>query len=211
MNLPPAYRPNELKGTPLPFIALESVSAVGKSTLTRILTRDLNASSLHTLPTPHNAWSTPINDRLRPLPQLSFYLSGLLHASDEVRTARQLKTVIADRYQSSVIACHAAVHEIPIEHVLKLAEPFLPYVVQPTFTFYLRCSLETLKARLRSKGDIKRDDTDLLTVPGRLKQLLFNFETVAASDPSAVWVDTDGKTPNQLAHEIKHTLERVRA
>ncbi|MFE5029499.1 hypothetical protein ACFRAO_40980 [Streptomyces sp. NPDC056656] len=46
---------------------------------------------------PHNAWSAPVNDRLRPLPQLSFYLSGLLHASDEVRTARQLKTVIADR------------------------------------------------------------------------------------------------------------------
>ncbi|MFE6165863.1 dTMP kinase [Streptomyces sp. NPDC056486] len=210
-DLPVAYRPRTYEGSELPFIVLEGVSGIGKSTLARLLTQQLKAAHLHTLPKPHNDWSKTANDRLAPLPQLAFYLSGLLHAADRVRAARQISPVVADRYQSSVIACHAAVHNIGLEHVRQLAAPFLPYMIRPTVTFYLRCSEETLKARLHTKKDIKQDDRDLFAVPGRLKQLLWNFEAVAAADPSAVWVGTDGKTPDQLAHEIKHALERSRA
>ncbi|WP_425834171.1 thymidylate kinase [Streptomyces fractus] len=206
--LPVDYRPRTHEGTARPFLVLEGISGIGKSTLTRLLTHRMSAEQLHTLPQPHNSWSKVVNDRLAPLPQLAFYLSGLLHAADRVRTARQSSPVIADRYQSSVLACHGAVHHIAIEQVRRLADPFLPYVMQPTITFYLRCSEETLRARLRTKRDIKQDDTDLIAVPGRLKQLLFNFEAIAADDPSAVWIDTDGKTPDQLVRELHlHALE----
>ncbi|MGD6755800.1 thymidylate kinase [Streptomyces sp. BH105] len=211
MSLPPAYAPRTYADTGRPFIALEGPSGMGKSTLERLLTRRLRATSLHTLPLPHNYWSKAVNSRLSPLPQLCFYLSGLLHASDCVRTSRTISPVIADRYQSSVLACHAAVHGIPVEQVRHLAAPFLPYIVQPTHTFYLRCPKETLQARMRTKDDLKQDDTDLLTVPGRLDQVLFNFEAVAAQDPSAIWIDTDGKAPDHVAHEIVQTLERTRA
>ncbi|MGW6479509.1 dTMP kinase [Streptomyces sp. NPDC055059] len=211
MNLPVAYEPRLYDGPEAPFIVLEGVSGIGKSTIARILTHRLAATSLHTLPRPHNDWSKHVNNRLASLPQVAFYLSGLMHASDCVRSSRLASPVIADRYQASVIACHAAVHSIPIEHVRQIAEPFLPYLVQPTVTFYLRCSEETLRARMTTKRDLKQDDIDLFGVPGRLEQLLFNFETIAAGDPSAVWVDTEGKTPDQLVHEIAHTLERSRA
>lgn len=107
-SLPAPYHPAIFEGTPQAFIALESVSGVGKSTLVPLLERIFRATSLHTLPRPHNDWSTSVNSQLAPLPQFCFYLSGLLHAADQVRTARQVSTVIADRYQSSVIACHAA-------------------------------------------------------------------------------------------------------
>ncbi|MCX4834206.1 thymidylate kinase [Streptomyces sp. NBC_01016] len=211
MNLPLAYTPRTYGDTEHPFIALEGPSGMGKSTLENLLTHRLQAMSLHTLPRPHNDWSKAANSHLAPLPQLCFYLSGLLHSSDCVRTARSATPVIADRYQSSVLACHAAAHGIPVEQVRQLAAPFLPYIVQPTHTFYLRCRTETLQARMRTKSDLKQDDTDLLTVPGRLDQVLFNFEAVASQDPSAIWIDTDDKTPDQVAHEILHTLERTRA
>ncbi|WP_234426933.1 dTMP kinase [Streptomyces niger] len=204
--LPIAYQPRSYGGAEQPFIVLEGVSGIGKSTLARLLTQQFQGTALHTLPRPHNDWSKLVNSRLAPLPQLAFYLSGLLHSSDSVRMARQVTPVIADRYQSSVIACHAAVHGIAVEHVRQLTAPFLPYLVQPTATFYLHCSEETLLARLRTKSDIKQDDKDLIEVPGRLKQLWFNFETVAADDPTAVWISTDGKTPDQLVHEIMQTL-----
>ncbi|MFJ5265980.1 dTMP kinase [Streptomyces sp. NPDC088387] len=213
MNLSVAYEPRtyDHHGPDQPFVVLEGVSGIGKSTLARLLTHQLRATSLHTLPRPHSDWSKQINSQLNALPQLCFYLSGLLHASDRVRTAQKVSPVIADRYQSSVLACHAAVHNIPVEQVRQLASPFLPYLVQPTFTFYLLCSEETLRARMRSKPDLKQDDTDLFAVPGRLEQLLVNFEATAAADQSAISVDTEGKTPDQLVHEIVHTLERIRA
>lgn len=211
--LPTAYEPRtyEHDGPDKPFIVLEGVSGIGKSTLAARLTHKLQATSLHTLPRPHNDWSKAINSRLAPLPQLAFYLSGLLYASGRVRTSLKVSPVIADRYASSVLACHAAVNNIGLAQVRQLAAPFLPYLLQPTCTFYLACSEETLRARMRTKQDLKQDDTELFQIDGRLKQLLFNFEATAAEDPSAVWIKTDGKTPDQLVHEIMQSLERVRA
>ncbi|WP_299535349.1 AAA family ATPase [uncultured Streptomyces sp.] len=192
----------ETPGPAPAFIVLEGVSGIGKSTLARTLARRLAASSLHTLPRPHTDWASTINSRLRPLPQFAFYLSGLLHAADAIRECRPLGPVVADRYVSSVIACHAAAHRVPVNDVECLLQPFRGYLVPPTHTFYLRCSEETLRARMETKADLKRDDTDLFTVPGRLGRLLSNFEDVAARDPSAITLDTDDQSPDELADVV---------
>ncbi|MEU1806888.1 hypothetical protein [Streptomyces sp. NPDC019937] len=71
------------------------------------------------------------------LPQLAFYLSGVLHASDSIRHCRIIGPVVADRYVSSVIACHAAVHGVEVETVIALLNPFHSYLEIPTCTFYL--------------------------------------------------------------------------
>lgn len=211
MSLPPAYQPLYDERPRSPFIVLEGVSGIGKSTLTRLLTRRMEATSLHTLPQPHTDWSPAVNTKLRSLPQFAFYLSGVLHASDSVRLTRAIGPVIADRYLSSVIACHAAVHRVDVDHVTRLLEPFRAYLESPTHTFYLRCSEAALRERLAGKPDAKKDDTDLLAIPGRLSQLLENFARVAATDSTAVWVDTDGKTPENLAAWIITHLETERA
>ncbi|MGW6235405.1 AAA family ATPase [Streptomyces sp. NPDC055094] len=211
MSLPSAYQPLYDESPRAPFIVLEGVSGTGKTTLAQLLTRRMGASSLHTLPQPHTDWSPAVNTKLRSLPQFAFYLSGVLHASDSVRLTRVLGPVVADRYLSSVIACHAAVHRVGVDHVTRLLKPFRPYLESPTHTFYLRCSEAALRERLAGKPDAKKDDTDLLAVPGRLPQLLENFATVAATDSTAVWVDTDGKTPENLADWITTYLETERA
>lgn len=204
--LPNPYQPLYFDGERHPFIVLEGVSGIGKSTLAKLLTERLAATSLHTLPTPHTDWSSMVNRRLRPLPQFGFYLSGLLHAADSVRVTRTTNPVVADRYTSSVIACHAAVHDLPVEEVTGLLEPFRGYLEPPTRTYYLRCSETALRERLRVKADTKQDDRDLFEVPGRLAQLLANFEAVQASDPSAVILDTDGKSPEELADLVTEQL-----
>lgn len=207
MNLPAPYRPVYFDGPPSPFIVLEGVSGIGKSTLTQTLTRRLRATPLHTLPAPHTDWSPLVNQRLRALPQFAFYLSGLLHTADAVRVARMVGPVVADRYASSVIACHAAVHDVAVEEVAHLLKPFQPYLEPPTHTFYLHCSEATLRERLASKSDTKQDDRDLLSVPGRLTRLLANFQAVQAADPTAIALDTDGKSPADLADQITTHLE----
>jgi thymidylate kinase len=214
VNLPHAYDPLPNDGQQEPFIVLEGVSGIGKSTLTKLLTERLVGTSLHTLPDPHSGWSGQVNRQLRPLPQFAFYLSGLLHASDAVRQARTVGPVIADRYVSSVIACHAAVNRVDIEDVTRFLAPFRPYLESPHHTFYLRCSEAALRDRMTTKAaatGLTPDDRDLFGVPGRLAMLLANFEEVAAADPTAVAVDTDGKTPEELADWITNHLEADRA
>ncbi|MGV9251446.1 dTMP kinase [Streptomyces sp. NPDC003697] len=206
-RLPPPYQPFSYEGGQDPLIVLEGVSGVGKSTLRNLLVKRLAATGIHTLHDPHTGWSETVNGRLRPLPQFAFYLSGLLHASDAMRQTRATGPVIADRYVSSVIACHAAVHRVPVTTVTTLLEPYRPYLTAPTHTFYLQCSEETLRARLAGKNDITQDDADLLAVKGRLPRLLANFASVSEQDPTAVWVDADGATADELADLITTHLE----
>ncbi|WP_228976685.1 thymidylate kinase [Streptomyces sp. DH12] len=208
---PGPYQPLTHDGPRHPFIVLEGVSGIGKSTLARALAMQLGASSLHTLPRPHADWSKTANSGLRPLPQFAFYLSGALHASDRIRECRAIGPVVADRYISSVIACHAAVHRVSVETVQGLLAPFHPYLVAPDLTFYLRCSQATLRARLATKTDLKQDDTDLLTVPDRLARLVANFDRVAGTDPSAVVLDTDDRSPDDLARAIRAHIEESQA
>ncbi|MFJ4828737.1 dTMP kinase [Streptomyces sp. NPDC088747] len=210
-QLPPAYQPLHLEGTEGPFIVLEGVSGIGKSTLARLLTKRLDATSVHTLPGPHGDWSSMVNARLRSLPQFAFYLSGVLHGSDCIRNARTLGPVVADRYVSSVIACHAAAHGVDIDTVMRLLEPYRSYLVQPTHTFYLTASENALRSRLAGKPDVKRDDMDLLGIQGRLAGLVANFAAVAEQDPTSVRLDTDDKTAEDLADWITDHLEQDRA
>lgn len=203
------YAPGAQEGLRGPFVVLEGVSAVGKSTLTRLLATRLGATAIHTLPEPHTGLSSAINAQLHPLPQFAFYLSGLLHASDVMREALRAGPVVADRYASSVLACHAAVNRGGLGQVKELLAPFKPYLLAPDVTFYLASSDRSLKKRLESKADVKQDDTDLFGVPGRLARLRANFKAVAEEDPSAVALPTDGRSPDDLADiVIKHLEER---
>ncbi|MET7764823.1 thymidylate kinase [Streptomyces sp. NPDC005336] len=205
------YTPESKEDGEGPFIVLEGVSGVGKSTLSRLLAKRICGTAIHTLTDPHSGWSDVANAWLRPLPQLAFYLSGLLHVSDAVRRGLGEGPVIADRYASSVVACHAAVNRVGLGQVQELIAPFRSYLVAPDATFYLLGSDDVLKERLEGKPDVKRDDTDLFDVPGRLDRLRANFHAIAKADPSAVVLRTDRRSPDDLAEIIVKHLEGRRA
>jgi thymidylate kinase len=193
-----AYQPGHDQRSGL-FIVLEGISGAGKSTLAALLARQLGGRWFHTVPAPVSDLQPYVNASARPLPQLAFYLAGALHASDLARDALQDGHVVADRYVNSVIANHAAVHNLPTDAVTAAIAPFTRYLTVPDMTVYLHTSSAELARRMRAKHDQTRSDRDLLADPGLLQRLQDRYDQVAASDPTARHLQTTGRTPGDLA------------
>jgi thymidylate kinase len=200
-----AYRP-EAAGPAGLFIVLEGISGSGKSTLARLLADRLRGRHFHTVPAPVSGLQPYINATARPLPQLAFYLAGVLHASDLARDALHDGHAIADRYLNSVIANHAAVHGLDNHTVAAVIAPFTGYLAVPDLTIYLHTSPDELARRMHAKPDQTRSDHDLLTDPALLQRLQDRYDQIAAADPTARHLHTTGRTPDELASLITAML-----
>jgi thymidylate kinase len=193
-----AYQPGRDRRAGL-FIALEGISGSGKSTLAALLARQLQGCWFHTVPAPVSDLQPYVNANARPLPQLAFYLAGALHASDLARSGLRDGHVVADRYVSSVIANHAAVHGLDNDTVTTAIAPFTRYLAIPDMTVYLHTSPAELARRMRAKHDQTRSDRDLIADPELLQRLQDRYDQVAAADPTAHHVQATGRTPDELA------------
>lgn len=188
------------------FIVLEGISGSGKSTLAALLAQQLGGRHFHTVPAPVSDLQPYINANARPLAQLAFYLAGVLHASDLARDGLQHGHVIADRYLNSVIANHAAVHDLPNDTVAAVIAPFTTYLAVPDLTVYLHTSPRELTRRMHAKPDQTRSDQDLLADPGLLQRLQDRYDQIAATDPAARHLHTAGRSPAELAGLIAAML-----
>lgn len=180
-----AYQPLPVQRDGL-FIVLEGISGSGKSTLA--------------------ALQPYINANARPRAQLTFYLAGVLHASDLASDSLQHGHVIAGRYLNSVIANHAAVHSLDNETVAAVIAPFTSYLTLPDVTIYLHTSPSELTQRIRAKADQTRSDHDLLDDPALLQRLQDRYDQIAATDPTARHLSTTGRSPAELADLITAML-----
>jgi thymidylate kinase len=199
--LPAAYQPADSPRSGI-FVVLEGISGSGKSTLAAHLADRLGCSSFHTVPAPVSDLQPYINSRARALPQLAFYLAGALHAADLARQALQSGHAVADRYVNSVIANHAAVHGLDNATVSATIAPFTGYLTQPDLTVYLHTDLDELTARMRAKPDQSAADRDLIADRALLRRLQERYDQIAAADPTAYHLHTDGRTPAELADHL---------
>jgi thymidylate kinase len=198
---PGAYRPDSIPRTGF-FVVLEGISGSGKSTLAALLADRYGCSHFHTVPAPVSDLQPYINARARPLPQLAFYLAGALHASDLAREALQTGLAVADRYINSVIANHAAVHDLDNDIVAAAIAPFAGYLAAPDLTIYLHTDLNDLRTRMQAKADQTDSDRDLLRNRALLERLQDHYDQIARTDPTAYRLHTSGRTPAELAEHV---------
>lgn len=198
--LPPSYLPPRRPASGR-FIAVEGASGAGKSTVVALLAERLGAQQLHVMP-PLYSRAHHVNDELLPLPQLAYYLAGLMHAGDLVRESLDGTHMVTDRYAISVIANHAAIYQLPLDAVLTLARPLLSYLPTPEVTIYLRTSAEAIHRRMARKLDFTASDRQLLEQPRLLERVLSNYDTLISADPTGLWVETDRKDPQQIVEYV---------
>jgi dTMP kinase len=198
---PAAYQP-ETADHAGRYVVIEGISGSGKSTITALLARRLGCIHFHTVPAPVSDLQPYINSRARAFPQLAFYLAGALHASDLARRALQTGHAVADRYINSVIANHAAVHGLDNDTVAATIAPFTGYLAVPDLTVYLHTYPGELTRRMRAKPDLTQSDEDLLTDYELLERLQNHYDQIAAADPTAYHLDTDDRSPGELASHI---------
>ncbi|GLY33463.1 deoxynucleoside kinase [Kineosporia sp. NBRC 101731] len=209
VELPSCYQP-PITSRVAPFLAVEGISGSGKSTITNLLTGRLDASYLHMLPKPLSTMSGYVNDHGGTLTQWAFYLAGALDAGDTVRHTLASAPMVTDRWVNSVIANHTAVNSLDLNTVREMFAPFLRYLPVPDLTIYLETSEEELLRRFHSRPDRTPQDRLLVRRPGLLTTVMDYYRRLAAEDPTAVTITTDGHTPEELTEQIALLLETRR-
>lgn len=209
-DLPAGYQP-PVTGRRGVLLVIEGVSGSGKTTLAELMAKRLDADTLHVLPQPLSSLSGYINDHGGPLTQFAFYLAGALDAADTARHRLVSGNLVTDRWVNSVIANHTAVNTLDLDTVRSAFAPFLPYLPRPDLTVYLETSEKELRRRMEDRPGRTPQDRLLIRRPGLLPRVQELYRLLAATDPTAAHLTTDGHSSTELADEITTLLEARRA
>ncbi|MBV6700379.1 deoxynucleoside kinase [Kitasatospora aureofaciens] len=209
-ELPACYQP-PITGRNGILLALEGISGSGKSTLTALLAERLHAETLHVIPQPLSSLIGYINDHGGALTQFAFHLAGALDAADSARHRLVSGNLIADRWIGSVVVNHAAVNNLDLDVVIAMFNPHLSYLPRPDLTVYLETSEKEIRHRMEARPGRAATDRFLTRRPSLLGHVQELYRLFAATDPTAVPIATDERTPEEIATEIHDLLEAHRA
>jgi thymidylate kinase len=145
-----------------PFVVVEGTTWVGKSTTARFLSRALTAKLLH-LPPEFDRFRGRIrlDDGMAPLPRLAYWMAGMLHLSELVRTALAEGPVVCDRYIASPMGLLEADEDLGRTEISRLISPFVHDVVRPDFTLMLVADYRTALQRVAARSGSDRRITAL--------------------------------------------------
>ncbi len=135
------------------FLVIEGCNGVGKSTIVKYLCARVGASSFHYPPEFVSfRRDVHLDERLAPLPRLTYYLAATLHLSDLVRAQLRQSHVICDRYLASPLSLMIGESAIEETEACRMTEPFESYLRIPDLTLLLTASHAVASARIHTRS-----------------------------------------------------------
>jgi len=174
------------------FIVIEGMDGVGKTTITKLLSKKLNGISYKIPPTE----LTNIRDNIDNSNKYSkffYYLSATYYASENIKSnIKEGNSVVCDRYYQTTFSAYG-------DEVMDLvnSKQIINTLYKPNFCFLLTVSEEERLKRLNlrdflSKDDIESIDNDVL----RNKQMSKYYQM------DMIEIDTTDKTEQDVLDEI---------
>lgn len=177
------------------FIVLERLDGSGKTTISKMLSSELNALWVKTPLGYYNQIRKLVDARADIIEHFLFYLAVVRYASEKIKKLLKQKIVICDRYLYSTIAYHRALGlrlDIDIRRMNLLI---------PDYAFFLEISAKTQLERLMSKKDTKTQADDWIIKQNIFQKLNQEFKKLPLQIINAE------NRPGQIVKIIKEIIE----
>lgn len=184
-------------GEHFPFVVLEGIDGVGKTTVGKALAATLKKRGMPTIflatpPSPFDALAANVIEQCSIASRFFFFLSSLVHASNSIRQSLSSAAVICDRYIYSTIAYHRAfgLQRIPNLDTLDIRIP--------DFCFLLSVGNEGVRRNriLARQGSSPADLISIEDAAWRV-DVVDQFERF-----DLISIETDNLTPSEVASTI---------
>jgi dTMP kinase len=180
-----------------PFIAIEGIDGVGKTTVSEILARLLHGRKLRTPPRFFGRTGRLIDLQPRNTSTLLYYLSSVAWVSARARELIKSRPVVCDRYLHSTIVYHSIYGNGELcKRVIKELSLLIPDV-----TVHLKASKEIRESRLAVRGGTLSFSERLFqdrTISDHAEEM---FDSLAN-----LRIDTTALTPREVAERIRSAL-----
>lgn len=183
-----------MKGKRFPFIAIEGIDGVGKTTCTELLASEMSAILYKTPSGVFEKIRKEIEDFGNNQVRFTFYLTSVFYASNEISKLVSQKPVICDRYIYSTIAYHRGL-KVDLSHIDFERLP----IVFPDFCFYLYATENVCKQRITSRKQGISSASDIALENDKNLQRRIHQEFLKLP---MISIDTSELTVNEVCEQI---------
>ena len=176
-----------------PFIAIEGIDGVGKSTCAKLLAEKMSAYYYKTPSGIFEKVRTTIDISVDPYTRFIFYLGGTLYASEKIKKIVTYQPVVCDRYILSTIIYHEAMG-VNISSIIQKQ----PTILAPDYYIYLYTDENTRTQRLISRNVISPSDIALENNKELQRRIHYEF----IKSPGMIHIDTSLISPEEVCDRI---------
>jgi len=195
-----------------PFIAVEGVIGVGKTTLVRLLSKDFNAEALLEVFEENPFLSDFYSDRARYAfqTQIFFLLSRYRQQHDVIPRALTRGALISDyTFAKDSLFAHLNLGGDELAVYEKLHSALAEKIPKPDLLVYLRASLDTLMARIAARDRPYERSMDRSYIDSL--RLAYDGFVAAYSECPVLAIDSDDFNIVQDPEALGRVRERIRA
>lgn len=190
-----------------PFIVFEGVDGAGKSEISAIVSKKMNAMHLESPIGEFKKIRQYVDLNLNDKARFLFYLASNFDLSDHIRENRLSNTIICARYFHSTIIGYASRQGLNIEDFYKNSPVALDDFEKPDLTIFLYVNEAVQQARIKSRQPHDNSLMDYKCLDDEdYREILFNNYCFVATKESWIYVDTSFMSIDQV---VDVCIERI--